>query len=102
MRSLLFVPANRPNMVARAHQTPADVIILDLEDSVAPAEKAAARAGLADSIASLKAAGKTVHVRLNHLDTESTRDDLEAAVVAGLDGLTYPKAQGASDIRALD
>lgn len=102
MRSLLFVPANRPNMVARAHQTPADVIVLDLEDSVPPEEKEAARSAVAEAVTSLKAAGKAVHVRVNHLDTGLTRDDLEAAVAPGLDGLVFPKAGGAQEVRELD
>lgn len=102
MRTLLFVPANRPNMVARAHQTPADVIILDLEDSVPPAEKAAARNGLREAIESLNATGKTVHVRVNHPDTGLTRDDLAAAIGPGLDGLTLPKVDGPRDIRGVD
>jgi citrate lyase subunit beta/citryl-CoA lyase len=102
MRSIIFVPANRANMVARAHQTPADVVLLDLEDSVAPAEKQAARAGLRDSIASLKAAGKTVHVRVNSLTTGLTRDDLAAAVAPGVSGLVLPKAEAARDIRQVD
>jgi citrate lyase subunit beta/citryl-CoA lyase len=101
-RSLLFVPANRDNMVARAHQTPADVIVLDLEDSVPPSEKEATRAKLRDAVTSLKAAGKTVHVRVNGLDTGLTRDDLAAAIGPGLDGLVFPKAEGARDIRQLD
>ena len=102
MRSLLFVPANRNNMVARAHGTPADVIVLDVEDSVPPGEKAATRGKLRDSITSLKAAGKTVHVRVNGLDTGLTRDDLAAAVGPGLDGLIFPKAESARDIRQVD
>ena len=101
-RSLLFVPANRDNMVARAHQTPADVIVLDLEDSVPPSEKESTRGKLRDAVISLKAAGKTVHVRVNGLDTGLTRDDLAAAIGPGLDGLVFPKAEGARDIRQLD
>ena len=56
-RSILFVPANRDNMVARAAQTPADVITLDLEDSVPMSEKEATRGRLREAIATLKAAG---------------------------------------------
>ncbi len=102
MRTLLFVPANRENMVEKAHGLDADVIVLDLEDSVPPGEKDAARGRLRDAIASLKAAGKTVHVRLNHLDTGLTRDDLAAAIGPGLDGLAFPKTEGAFQVRELD
>ena len=102
MRSLLFVPANRPNMVERAHAAPADVICLDLEDSVPPAEKAAARDAIRAAVPSLKAAGRSVHVRLNHLDTGLAGDDLAAAVCPELDGLAFPKAEGGQQIRDLD
>jgi citrate lyase subunit beta/citryl-CoA lyase len=102
MRSLLFVPANRDNMVARAHQTPADVIVLDLEDSVPPSEKEITRAKLRSAIGSLKAAGKTVHVRVNGLDTGLTKDDLAAAIGPGPDGVILPKAEAARDVRQFD
>ena len=102
MRSLLFVPAHRANMVEKAAGVPADVIVLDLEDAVPLQEKAAARESIRGSIDSPKAAGKAVHVRINHLDTGLTRDDLSAAIGPGLDGLLFPKAQGAAQIRELD
>ena len=102
MRTLLFVPAQRANMVEKAAGIPADVIVLDLEDSVPLNEKAAARESIRASIESMKAAGKTVHVRINHLDTGLTKDDLSAAIVPGLDGLLFPKAQGQAQIRELD
>lgn len=102
MRTLLFVPAQRESMVAKAHQVPADVICLDLEDAVPPAEKQKARDSIRASIESLKAAGKSVHVRVNHLDTGLTREDLASAVGSGLDGLLFPKARGAAQIRELD
>ena len=102
MRTLLFVPANRENMVERAHGAAADVIVLDMEDSVPPAEKEAARQIVRKAVPSLKAAGKTVHVRVNHLETGLTRDDVLAAVCPDLAGLAFPKAEGAQHIRDLD
>jgi citrate lyase subunit beta/citryl-CoA lyase len=101
-RTLLFVPANRERMVAHALTAPADVITLDLEDSVPSNAKDAARATVRASIEQLKAAGKRVHVRVNHLDTGLTRDDLAAAVGEGLDGILFPKAESAAQIRELD
>jgi citrate lyase subunit beta/citryl-CoA lyase len=101
-RTLMFVPSNRPNMVQRAHQTPADVIVLDLEDAVPLDEKVAARQTVRASVESLHAAGKTVHVRVNNLDTKLTRDDLAAVIGPGLEALLYPKAQSAQEIRDLD
>jgi citrate lyase subunit beta/citryl-CoA lyase len=102
MRTLLFVPAHRENMVARAHEALADVICLDLEDAVPPAEKPRARQGLRAAIESLSGAGKRVHVRVNHLDSGQTKEDLAAAIGPGLHGLLFPKAQGAAHIRELD
>jgi citrate lyase subunit beta/citryl-CoA lyase len=102
MRTILFVPAHRENMVNKAREIAADVICLDLEDAVPPAEKPRARETVRDSIKSLKAAGKRVHVRVNHLDTGWTKDDLEATVGEGLDGLLFPKADGPNDVRHLD
>jgi citrate lyase subunit beta/citryl-CoA lyase len=101
-RSLIFVPANRDNMVARAAQTPADVITLDLEDSVPDAEKAATRDKLEAAIRTLKDAGKTVHVRVNALETGLTQEDLTAAIMPGLDGLSFPKPTAAAHIREVD
>ncbi len=103
VRTILFVPANRENMVERAHQARADVICLDMEDSVPPGpEKENAREIVRKAVASLKAAGQTVQVRVNHLDTGLTRDDIEAAVCPELDSLAFPKAEGGQHIRDLD
>lgn len=102
MRTLLFVPAQRESMVEKAQQVPADVIVLDLEDAVPPGEKEAARSRIRASVESLKSAGKTVHVRVNHLDTGLTREDLAGAVGPGLDGLLFPKAEAPAQIRELD
>ena len=101
-RSLLFVPANRPRMLDHAVEAAADVIVLDLEDSVPAAEKAAARGELRAAIERLKGAGKTVQVRVNHLDTGETREDLAAAIGPGLDSIAFPKAESAAQIRELD
>jgi citrate lyase subunit beta/citryl-CoA lyase len=102
MRTILFVPAQRENMIEKAREIPADVICLDLEDAVPLAEKAAARGRIPASIESLKEAGRTVHVRINHLSTGMTRDDLASAIGPGLDGLLFPKVSGAAQIRELD
>ncbi len=101
-RTLMFVPSNRANMVEKAKGTPADVIVLDLEDAVPPNEKAAARETIRASIESLHSAGKTVHVRINNLETTLTRDDLAAVIGPGVQALLYPKAQSGQEIRDLD
>jgi citrate lyase subunit beta / citryl-CoA lyase len=102
MRSLLYVPANRPRFIESAGRSGADVIVLDLEDSVPPSEKAVAREAAAAALPGLIEDGKAVHVRVNAIDTGLTRDDLQAVVCAGLAGIDLPKANGPQDVRDLD
>ncbi len=101
IRSLLYVPASSERFVAKAHERGADAIVLDLEDSVAPGEKAPARAALAESVRSAGRNGATVFVRIN-ADSELVREDAEAACRAGAFGLFVPKAGSAGDLRRLD
>ena len=93
-RSYLFVPADRPERFAKALACGADAIIIDLEDAVAPAAKAAARRGLAEWLAGASGAERaTAVVRINAADTEWFRDDLSACHGAGLQALMVPKAE---------
>jgi citrate lyase subunit beta/citryl-CoA lyase len=97
-RSLLFVPGDSARKFAKASSVGADILILDLEDSVAPPNKAAARAHVAGL---LRQAGRRhwqFFVRINPFDTGLTLDDLAAIVQPGLDGILVPKADGAADI----
>lgn len=98
MRSLLYVPANAPRFVARAHERGADAIILDLEDAVAPADKIAARAALADAVPAVGRSGAIVFVRIN---SDTAAADAEAACRAGAAGLLVPKVRSAETLRAL-
>lgn len=91
-RSYLFVPAHRESFVQKAPTRGADVVILDLEDSVPEAEKAAARAGLGTAVAHLNAQGQRAIVRVNASLHHCTRD-LEAVVASGAEGAMIPKAQ---------
>ena len=97
LRSLLFVPGDRPERFAKAGASGADAIILDLEDSVAPTRKAAAR----EAIASFLAEPATVcrFVRVNPLEGGLAVADCAAA--RGCDGLMLPKAEGAASVAAL-
>ena len=97
LRSLLFVPGDSERKFARAQGSGADALILDLEDSVAPSQKAEARAHVASLIDTAARAWR-FFVRPNPFDTGLTHDDLAAVVKPGLDGLLIPKADGASDI----
>jgi citrate lyase subunit beta/citryl-CoA lyase len=98
LRSLLFVPGDSERKFARAQTTGADALILDLEDSVAPPQKAAARKQVAAWLDDRSPRTWSLFVRTNALDTGLTLDDLAAIVKPGLDGLLVPKADGAEDI----
>ncbi len=99
LRSLLFVPADRPERFAKAAASGADAIILDLEDSVARANKDAGRAAIAAFLAEPR--NCAVLVRVNPLDSGMTAADLAAVLPGAPDGLMLPKAEGAASIAAL-
>jgi len=99
-RSLLYVPASAEKFVAKAHERGADAVILDLEDGVAPDAKAAARAGLPASVASVRRGGADVLVRINR-PLRMTVQDIAAAVSAGADALVCTKMMGADHVRML-
>ncbi len=101
LRSLLFVPGDSERKFARARDCGADALILDLEDSVAPPNKAGARALVASLIDDEPGRAWSCWVRVNALDTELTADDLAAVVKPGLDALLIPKANGAADLECV-
>jgi citrate lyase subunit beta / citryl-CoA lyase len=98
LRSLLFVPGDSERKFAKAAASGADALILDLEDSVAPPQKAAARALVASLVDRGEQRDWAFFVRVNALDTGLTLDDLAAVVRPGLDALMIPKANGAADV----
>jgi citrate lyase subunit beta/citryl-CoA lyase len=98
LRSLLFVPGDSERKFARAKTSGADALILDLEDSVAPPEKAGARERVASLLDDKSARDWSFFVRINALDTGLTLEDLAAVVKPGLDALLIPKTNGAEDI----
>lgn len=98
LRSLLFVPADRPERFTKAVASGADAIILDLEDSVHPDAKDAAASEVAAFLAQLGGAVLRL-VRINPLDARRLEADLAAARRA--DGIVLPKAEGAASIRQL-
>ena len=99
LRSLLFVPGDRPERFDKAAASGADALILDLEDSVAFAKKAEARA----AIAAWLGRPRTVRafVRVTPLDSGMTRADLDAILAAAPDGIMLPKSEGADSVEAL-
>jgi citrate lyase subunit beta/citryl-CoA lyase len=100
LRSLLFVPGDRPDRVQRAAACGADAVILDLEDSVAFAGKDLARQQVA---AALRQGSRPVPylVRVNALNSRFLNDDLEAIKDCRPDGIVLPKAEGAASINEL-
>ena len=100
LRSLLFVPADRPERFAKAAASGADALILDLEDSVAAEKKDAGRAAIAAWLAGDRA-GVTTFVRVNPLDGDLTDADLAAVLPGRPDGLLLPKAEGAASVTKL-
>jgi citrate lyase subunit beta/citryl-CoA lyase len=97
MRSWLFVPGDSERKLVKAGQSGADVLILDLEDAVAPARKAAARAVVAQALDDQGPRQWSAFVRVNALDSGLALDDMVAVVRPGLDGIVLPKANGAAD-----
>ena len=99
IRSLVFVPGNRANMLERAKEFPADIIMVDLEDSVPPEEKVNARNLAIEWVPELRALGHRVMVRVNSLDTGLTRDELMAVVNPDLAGISLGKVESPQDVR---
>jgi citrate lyase subunit beta / citryl-CoA lyase len=98
LRSLLFVPGDSERKFAKAQLCGADALILDLEDSVAPTAKDAARAHVARLLANGGARDWRFFVRVNPFDTGLTLADLAAVVRTGLDGVLVPKVDSAEDV----
>ncbi|MCA1653458.1 MAG: CoA ester lyase, partial [Sphingomonadales bacterium] len=95
-RSWLFVPADSEKKIARAIASEADAIIFDLEDSVAPDRKAAAR----DTLKALapRDGGPRWWVRINPIGSDEHKDDVEVFASSDIDGVVLPKAESGADI----
>ncbi len=100
MRSLLFVPGDDERKIAKALDSAADALILDLEDAVAPPRKAAARVVCAAALRNAKTS-KALFVRINALDTADAALDLAAVVAAKPFGIVLPKCRHGDDARRL-
>jgi len=101
MRSLLFVPADSERKLGRAQQSGADAVILDLEDSVVPANRPAARSLARAFLASSGSAGFRRYVRVNPLASGLVLDDLVSIVPERPAGVLLPKCLH-EDVRTLD
>ena len=100
-RSLMYVPVNVDKYVDKAHTRGADVIQLDLEDSVPPAEKAGARKLVEQAAAKVRRGGADVVVRINQPLSLAVRD-LEHSICPDVDGIACTKIDSASHVRLLD
>ena len=98
MRSLIFVPGNRRDMLEKARDFDADALMVDLEDSVPEAAKLDARQIVGDVASTLSRRGRRLMVRVNSMDTGYTRDDLAAVIGPHLYGVSVGKVVSASDM----
>ena len=101
MRSLLFIPADSERKLSRGPQSGADALILDLEDSVVPANRPTGRSHARNFLASTGSAGFRRYVRINPLSSGVALDDLAAVVPGQPDGILLPKCVP-EDLRTLD
>ena len=99
-RSALYMPASNARALAKARSLPADVIILDLEDAVAPEAKEDARAAAVAAAAEGGFGNRELVIRINALDTPWGQDDLAAVAQAEVDGVLVPKVSRPTDITA--
>lgn len=96
-RSYLFVPGNRPDRFAKACAAGADAVVLDLEDSVAAADKEKARAAIAQWLSP----ERPVMVRVNTSDSKWFQDDLRLGGTPGISCVLAPKAERADEVRLI-
>ncbi|MFC3079337.1 HpcH/HpaI aldolase/citrate lyase family protein [Phenylobacterium terrae] len=99
-RSALYMPAANARAIEKARELACDVVILDLEDAVAPDAKETARAQAVEAVRAGGFGAREVVIRVNGLDTPWGRDDLAAAAAAGPDAVLAPKVSGPEDIAA--
>jgi len=96
-RSWLFVPADSVKKIAKALDSDADAVIFDLEDSVAPGQKAAARSILKNLPS--RSGGPSWWVRINPVGSEQHKDDLTLLARSDFAGIVLPKAESGADIK---
>ena len=100
-RSWLFVPGDSERKLAKGPSTGADILILDVEDSVSPARKPVARKMISEYLGSAARDGAPLWVRINGLHTPYWREDVEAAMAGAADGIVLPKPRSPADVFAV-
>ncbi len=98
-RSVLYMPGSNPRALEKARTLPADGLIFDLEDAVAPDAKSEARTLILDALAQGGYGGREILLRVNGTATAWGRDDLAAAARSGADGVLLPKVESAEQVR---
>ena len=102
MRSWLFAPGDSEKKMTKAMDGAADIVLIDLEDAVAPESKAAARPMVHDFIAAHPEQRRRLWVRINPFDGPHTLHDLAAVMPAHPGGIMLPKVYGRADVEKLD
>jgi citrate lyase subunit beta/citryl-CoA lyase len=98
-RSVLYMPGSNARALEKGRGLPADVLILDLEDAVAPDQKAAARSAVAQAVGAGGYGRRELVVRVNGLNTAWGQADLAAAATIGADAVLLPKVESADGVR---
>jgi citrate lyase subunit beta / citryl-CoA lyase len=101
-RSVLYMPGANERALEKAKTLPADALILDLEDAVAPDAKVEARSRVCAAAASGEYGAREITIRVNSLDTEWHEDDLRAAAQAGPSGILVPKVDSVEDVQQIE
>src|SRR2546422_4081692 len=102
LRSLLFVPGNKPTWMEKALGYGADALIFDLEDSVPALDKHCARTHVRQALECAHGRGPCRTVRINALDTGLAGDDLEAIICPGLSAIIAPKIETPQEVAVID
>jgi len=98
LRSFLFVPGNNKKFIDKAKALNADIICLDLEDSVPMNDKESARQLVSDALKARSEFASEVYVRTNSFDSGLAQDDLKAVVQQGINGIVVPKVNDANEV----
>lgn len=98
MRSLMFVPAHNPKLLESSLRRDADVLLLDIEDSVPPCDKQTARDNIKTFVNNPQLKGKHIFPRVNDRESGELLKDAYQLTIQGIDGFMYPKAQRGEDI----
>jgi citrate lyase subunit beta / citryl-CoA lyase len=101
-RSCLYMPGANAKALEKAKGLPADALLFDLEDAVAPEAKADARSAVVAAVAGGGYGKRELVIRVNALSTPWGRDDVRAAASARPDGVLFPKIDGPGDIEAAE